>query len=182
MISNFIETGKELLLNPTDALIKLRDEKLDQAFIFFLLIIAVFTVLSTIVTAIMTPAENPVFFFGGYALGAFIGSIVLVLICTGILHIFAFILGGINSIDQTLKAVIYSFVPVALLGWIPLVGLISFIWAAILLIFALRELQKMSTMHAALTVILPIIVLIVFIIAAFFAFVSVVDTAYAPII
>ncbi|MBQ4415919.1 MAG: YIP1 family protein, partial [Methanomicrobium sp.] len=178
MISNFIETGKELLLNPVDTLKKLRDEKLDQAFIFFILMIAVFTVLSTIVTGLMGVPGSLVFSLCGYALGAFIGSIIGLLITSVILHIFVYILGGRNGIEQTVKAVIYSFVPVALLGWIPLVGIIGLIWSFVLEILAIRELQDMSTARAAIAVILPLVILIVLAVILLMFFIVVAGAAY----
>jgi hypothetical protein len=55
-------------------------------------------------------------------------------------------------------------------GWIPVIGFLAGIWSLILGIFGIRELQDMTTVKAAIAVILSVLVviLIAIAIAAFF--------------
>ena len=101
-----------------------------------------------------------------YLIGFFIGisifcSTLIMLMISVIQNISIYIFGGRKGIKQTIKAVIYSYVPIALIGWIPFAGLIGYIWAVILLIFAVRELQEISTARAILAVTILLLVIVI---------------------
>lgn len=179
MLENFVETTKELLLNPVEKLKALRDEKLEDAFVYLIALIVILSVLSAVVTALiggMALGIN-VLLFG--LIGLIVEYIILTLIASVILHIFVYILGGRNGVGQTVKAVIYSFVPTAVLGWIPLLGIIGLIWSVVLQILAVRELQDMSTARAAIAVILLLVILlVVLVVIILMFFIVVVGTTY----
>ena len=178
MLENFVETTKELLLNPVEKLKTLRDERLEDAFVYLIALIVILSVLSAVVTALIggMALGITVLLFG--LIGSIVGSIIGTLIGSVILHIFVYILGGRNGIGQTVKAVIYSFVPTAVLGWIPLLGIIGLIWSFVLEILAIRELQDMSTARAAIAVILPLVILIVLAVILLMFFIVVAGAAY----
>lgn len=172
MSSDIIQTFKGLLINPTDTLQKLRDEPLGDAFIYFLTITPILVVLLAIVSALelgsmSTVSAIPIsaiFWIGyliAYILCMYVGCIIGMFISSAILHIFVYFLGGRNGFDQTAKAVIYSYTPAVLLGWIPILGLIGGIWSLVLEILAVRELHEISTGRAVLAVILAILSYIV---------------------
>ena len=49
-----------------------------------------------------------------------------------------------------------------LLGWIPLVLIIGYIWTYILIIIGIRENQQMSTGRAILVVVVPLVLSLIF--------------------
>lgn len=178
MLSEFFHNTQELTLNPIDALRNLREEKLGKAFIYFIALVLVESVLFLIVlnstisdlTFGMISLGDIVTVNIAYLIVFFIGAsiicnIIIMLIISVIQHIFVFIFGGRKGIKQTIKAVIYSYVPIAVIGWVPFVGLISYIWAVILLIFAVRELHEISTARAILAVISLIVFIVITVVA-----------------
>ncbi len=84
------------------------------------------------------------------------------------IHIFVIIVEGKNGLFESLKAVCYSSSPALFLGWIPVVGIITGIWALIIQTAALRELHDISTGRAVLAMILPYIIFICIFISLYF--------------
>jgi hypothetical protein len=91
-----------------------------------------------------------------FIIGLFLGG--------AILHLFVLLVGGRKGVEQTLKAVMYSATPIFVLGWIPLIGFLTLIYALFLEILAVRELQEVSTGRAILAVLLPFFLLLVLVI------------------
>ncbi|MBN2735062.1 MAG: YIP1 family protein [Methanomicrobiaceae archaeon] len=84
------------------------------------------------------------------------------------IHIFIIIVEGKNGLFESLKAVSYSASPTLTLGWIPVLGLITGVWALIVQTLALRELHDISTGRAVLAMILPYIIFICIFVSLFF--------------
>ena len=170
MFAKVTQTFKGLILNPHEELKRLRDEPLEEAFIYFLAVAAVFVVLSAIVSVLMTVLsmhESTVFYVAylfGYIFGAYIGCVIGMFIGAFILHAFIYCLGGRNGVEATIKAAIYSFTPLVLLGWIPVLGVIGSIWSLILEAIAIRELHDISTARAAIAVILTLLFITVMVV------------------
>jgi hypothetical protein len=86
-------------------------------------------------------------------------------------HRWVYLIGGRKGFIQTLHVILCSMTPNLLLGWIPLVGMLSPFWTLILMFFGIRELQEMSDCSAigviVLSVIHPFIILVVLIVLAF---------------
>jgi len=170
MLENITRTFKGLLLNPSEEMKKLREEPLEEAFIYYLVLSAVFVALMAVISVIITALTmqtSSVFlivYLIGYLIGAYIGCLIGLIIGSIILHVFVYCLGGRKGLEATIKAAIYSFTPIALLGWIPLVGIIGSIWSLVLEAIALRDLHEISTARAAIAIILTVL----FIFAAIF--------------
>ena len=107
-----------------------------------------------------------------FIIGLFVGG--------AILHLFVYLAGGRKEVEQTLKAVMYSSTPVFIFGWIPLVGVLALVYALILEILAVRELQEISTGRAILAVIAPFL-LIFFLIILALALFLIVSTTSGPV-
>ena len=75
-----------------------------------------------------------------------------------LLHPFALLLGGRQGLAQTLKVAIYAGTPAILTLWFPPVLPITAIWALVLAVIGLRQLQGISSVRAALAIALPVIV------------------------
>lgn len=180
MLENFVENTKELLLNPVETLQKLRDEKVEDAFVYLIALVVILSVLSSVIAALMGGLALGIVALVFGLVGSIIGGIIGTIIGAVIVHIFVYILGGRKGIGQTVKAVIYAFVPVAILGWIPLVGIIGIIWSFVIEILAVRELQDLSTIRAAIAVILPLVIMIVLAVILLMFFIIVAGTTYMP--
>jgi hypothetical protein len=101
-----------------------------------------------------------------------------VLICGSLLmlifslwtHLWVYLLGGRKGFLQTLHVVLYSMTPSLLLGWIPLIGILAFIWTICLMVFGIRELQEIgdgrAVMVVFISVVIPIIILVVLLVLA----------------
>ena len=103
-------------------------------------------------------------FAGGLSILAFIpmlffAGLVGTIIFAVYMHIWVYLAGGREGITETWKAVIYASTPSLLLGWIPVVGLVVFLWSLVLTVIGIRELQNMTTARAVLAVIIGYLVL-----------------------
>lgn len=170
MLEDITRTFKGLLLNPAEEMKRLREEPLEEAFVYYLLLSAVFVVLMAVASVIITALTMHVssafmiIYIFGYIIGAYIGCFIGLIIGSVLLHVFVYCLGGRKGIEATMKAAIYSFTPIALLGWIPVAGIIGSVWSLVLEAIAIRDLHEISTARAAIAVILTLL----FVLAAIF--------------
>ena len=171
MVLSIGERIKGFLFSPSETFDASMEDTIDDAFKYYVVILAIYAVLYTIKVAVVFSlfAETlgvfgvPAMPFGvAMAIGVFV--VVLVSGIIGIfiggpwLHIWVYLVGGRNGIEETTKAVIYGMTPGFLLGWIPIVGTIGGIWALIVGIVGVRQLQELSTGKAVLAVIIAIII------------------------
>lgn len=91
----------------------------------------------------------------------FVDSMLTFLAASGIVHAFAYLWGGRYGYRPTARAVAFSYTPILLLGWIPIVSFAAFGWAIALLAIGLKEQQKMPLKHAVGALASPIALLIV---------------------
>ena len=126
----FFEKMIGLILSPSRTFNELKSSTLGDAFMYFLPLLVIYSILSS--------------FTMGLASTHFIETIFIIFILWIVTHIFAYIVGGRNGIVQTLKAVVYGYTPILLLGWIPIVFFISYIWSLILIIYGVKQLHSLS--------------------------------------
>ncbi len=166
MLAKIKQTFKGLLLDPTETLKNLREEPIEEAFAYFLLITPIFIILTLIVSAFTLASavhESTVFwivYLIAFLIAAYIGCIIGLFIGAAIQHIFVYLLGGRKGFEQTIKASIYSITPMVVIGWIPFVGIIGSIWSLVLEVVAIRELHEITTARAVIAVILTILFII----------------------
>ncbi|MDD1646629.1 MAG: YIP1 family protein [Methanomicrobiales archaeon] len=155
------------LLKPREAFQEAKNEPLSVAAFTLIPLVVLFSVLFTGISVLLSPG----FLFGplaplvtgsgllasGATLAALlVGILVLVILCliamvvkAAWLHLFVYALGGRQGLDQTVKAVFYAAIPILLLGWIPLVGLIAgALWGIVILIFGIEVLHGVSSGRA----------------------------------
>jgi len=94
-----------------------------------------------------------VFFVYLVFLALLVGIFVLGLVA----HVFVLLMGGKKGVEQTIKTTMYASTPALLLGWIPFVSIIGFIWSLVLLVLGIKENQEMTIGNAALVVLIPIV-------------------------
>ena len=173
---SYVDKIKGFLFNPVETLIAHRDEALEDAFKYLIVLIAIFAVFEAIVISLFR-AMTPVFpglsaiilFLVSIVFGI-IGGLAMVVIGGAILHLFVVIVGGRRGLSATIKAVIYAATPAILFGWIPVAGFVALIWSLVLEVLAIRELHEISTGRAVFAVVIPFAILVILVIlaAAFF--------------
>lgn len=176
----FMDRLKGFLTQPVETFQKVRDEEFMKGFFpYYVVLLVIYAILSTIVFAALgTMALSVVPGMAGLgALGAvvlfvaaIVGGIIGLFIGGIILHIFVYLVGGRKGYMQTVKALMFAATPNFLLGWIPIISIISSIWSLILVILGIRELHQISMGKAILAVVLLIIVVVIIVAAVTAAF------------
>lgn len=92
------------------------------------------------------------------------------LINSGVIHIFVYLLGG-RDYQKTTEAISYSYAISALVGWIPVVNFFAGLYAIYVQARGLEEFHEMSFARALAAILLPVAIifgLIIFAVVAFF--------------
>lgn len=89
-------------------------------------------------------------------------------ILAGILHGWISLFGGKEKYAKTYQLYIYSATPGLVLGWIPFIGLLTWIYDLVLLIIGTQKVHKISRVKSILMYVIPIVLLILFFIAILF--------------
>jgi len=76
-------------------------------------------------------------------------------------HVFALLFGAKREFKQTIKTTLYASTPFFLLGWIPFVAIIGWLWYLVLMVLGLAEMQEMTVGKAALAIVVPIILVLI---------------------
>ncbi len=170
MADGFAEEVRGFLLDPVETFRRSRADSFESAFVYFVILILINAVLTALVSLLgfgtapwsmgAAPAAGLVSFVVSF-FGSLIGNIVLLFVGGLIVHLFVILVGGRMGVVQTLKAFIYGDTPVMLLGWIPIVGFLAFIYTVFLWIIGIRELHQISTLRAALAVLIPVVIALV---------------------
>jgi len=169
MLSDFVEKAKGFLMQPTETFQKYKGEELGPALTYYVILVIIFALL----TGILALAGISGMFggLGGLAAG-FVGVIVMIIVLIILMLIAAFIdaifyhlgakvVGGQKPYNETLKALLYASTPGLLLGWIPIIQIIGYIWSLVLLIIGIREMQEISTGRAIAAIIVGIIIVVI---------------------
>jgi hypothetical protein len=191
MSSNIVEQVKGFLMNPVETFRDAKGDDLGEVLTYFAVILAINAVLSGLLimagfnpTADLLGIEAETGIVAGITtiiqvfISGFIGLFILALI----IHLFVALIIGGNGVEQTIKAMAYGATPSMLLGWIPVVNLIGFVWAVILYVIGIRELHDTTTGRAAIAVVLPVIIIVLLItllLAALVAFFTISEVTIA---
>ena len=191
MLNDFVGLVKGFIMKPAETFQKVKGGSLGDAFVYFLILLVIDAILSAIVAAIGVSAMSlynslpgmkgvvPLVIFFGMLIGGIIG----VFIGGAWLHIFVWALGGKKGYVQTVKSLMYGSTPGLLLGWIPLVSFIGGIWALILDILGIKELQEMSLGRAVAAVVIAgviaVVIIMIIAVAMFMAVMSAVGAVPA---
>jgi hypothetical protein len=190
MLDDLMSEMKGFIMSPSEMFKKTSGKSLSAAYQYYVALLVFFTVLFGIVTvsiglAAFTSmvekmavlpiigdvaagaAEN----FSGFiiSLGVFFVYLVFLFYLLGvfvsglIIHAFVLLMGGTKGARQTIKTTMYASTPFLLLGWIPIVSTISYIWSLVLLVIGIKENHQMETGNAVLVVIIPIVLVIILI-------------------
>ncbi len=166
--SEYFDKGMQFLREPSKSFDSVRKEELGLGFRYMLLMSVIVSVLGGIATTAMAyalpalyAAQLPlagmeVAMLIAAIIGSYVGLIVITLLWGLWLHLWAYILGARQGLEQTMKAVFYGGTPNYLLGWIPFVNIVFGVWTIVLHGIGLMRLQKISGSKAVLTIIIAI--------------------------
>jgi len=179
MYKKIFEKVKKYMLSPTKTFKAEKKTKLEDAFKYGLIGLAIYSLLNGLIFMAMPSATLPL---AGVA--AFIAIFVFLVIFGFIamligslwLHLWAYIFGARKGLKQTIKSIFYANTPNYYLGWIPFINILSGIWSLVLQVIGLVHLQKLSTMRAIgavfIAIIIPLIILVAIVAMFFIAGVS----------
>jgi hypothetical protein len=190
MPNDMMDEIKGFLMAPSETFKKTSGKSLGAAYRYYVPLLIIFTVLFGIVSVsiglamftsmvaqmsvmpivgnvIGSAAAN----FSGFviALGVFFVYLLFLFYLLGvfveglIIHAFVVLMGGEKGAKQTIKTTMYSSTPFLLLGWIPFVSIIAYIWSIVLLIIGIKETQEMELGNAILVVLIPVVLFIILI-------------------
>lgn len=183
MSPDIIEQARGFILDPVETFRNTRGDDLGEAIKYYAVILAVYAVLTGLMAMVGSDAYIDIpGFVGTVGIGTaigiivatFVGEIIGLLVISLIVHVLVALFIGGNGIEATARALAYASTPSMLFGWIPLVGLLAFVWTVILSVIGIREFHETTTGRAAVAVVLPVVafaVLFVLLIAAIAAMV-----------
>jgi hypothetical protein len=188
MLDDLMNGVKGFVMNPSETFVKTREKSLGAAYQYYVALLVIFTVLfglvavsmglATFTTMISKLAVIPI--IGGVTAGAaanftgfiialnvflvylvFLALLIGIFVLGLITHVFVLLMGGKKGVEQTIKTTMFASTPALLLGWIPFVSIIGFIWSLVLLVLGIKENQEMTLGNAALVVVIPIVLNII---------------------
>ncbi|MCD4808769.1 MAG: YIP1 family protein, partial [Methanosarcinales archaeon] len=159
---NFIEKVKGFLIEPSKTYDASKEDTLGDATKYFVILMMIFAILNVI--------SSHGFFSFGIRTSLFllvlspIIRVVSVFIYGAILHISIYIVGGRNGISQTIKALMYAYTPALLFSVMVfyisgILVWVLWLWALVLLILGIRQLQEITTNRALIAVLAWIVLL-----------------------
>jgi hypothetical protein len=190
MLDDLMNEMKGFLLSPSETFKKTSGKSLGAAYQYYTVLLVIFTILFGIVAVSMGlaaftsmvdkmgaipvvggVAAGAAANFSGFviALGVFFVYLLFLFYLLGvfvealIIHAFVLLMGGEKGFRQTIKTTMYSSTPFLLLGWIPIVSTIAYIWSIVLLVIGIKENHQMSLGNAVLAVLIPIVLVIILI-------------------
>ena len=190
MFEDLVSNMKGFIMAPSETFKKTNGKSLGAAYQYYAALLVIFTVLYGIVVVAMglaaftsmvdkmgaVPivggvAAGAAANFSGFviALGIFFVYLVFLFYLLGvfveglIMHAFVLLMGGEKGAKQTIKTTMYASTPFLLLGWIPFVSIIAYIWSFVLLIIGLKENHEMELGKAIIVVFIPVVLGIVLI-------------------
>ena len=185
-MSSFGEKLKGFLVKPVETFQGQKAGSLGDAYKYYIVLLVIFSILYGIVaiamdlnffnTTIATLSQMPgmgwataLTAFGAFAVSfdifiiycLFIFYLFWIFVSGLMWHCFVLMFDGKMGYAQTIKAEMYAYTPVLLLGWIPYINILAAIWSMVLMIIGIRELQEMPTDKAVATVLLPVILFLI---------------------
>lgn len=159
---SFVEKIKGFLIKPIETFNQVKSEEFGDAMKYYIVLFGIFAALCGPILAVLDRAFH---LYGGFSasLGlliipfVFVSGIVGLFIGGAIVHLGVIIFGNKKGFTNTLKALIYGGTPIYLFGWVPIIGVIVSLWALVLAILGIKELQEISILRAVAAV-LPIII------------------------
>jgi len=91
---------------------------------------------------------------------AYLDSISVFLLASATVHAFAYMWGARYGFRPTARAVAFSYTPVLLFGWLPLIDYLALAWMLALMVVGLKEQHKIPATHAIGALATPVVSLV----------------------
>ena len=134
------------IVRPVETFRAVREEELGPPIIYWLVLLIINAILTAIVAYLgfgaavdRTPGVGA--FIAGL-IAAFILGIIALLLWAIFLHIGAKVMSGRGDFADSFKSAVYAQTPNLLLGWIPIIGIIFWLWSIVLLFLGVREIAR----------------------------------------
>ena len=170
-----------LLFHPVDTFRLVYEEEWTESLKYYLVLLVIFTILDGLIAGFFIYAMGLVagitefipvpLLFALIFIGIFVVNLICLFLMGGFMHIFVLLFGGNRGYFETCKVLAYSSTPSLLLGWIPVIGVVGWVWTFVLNVTGIQELQNLSTPRALATVILPICILFIVFLIIYFLFI-----------
>jgi len=165
MLDALIIKAKGFMTNPVETFQQSRADEARTVLAYFIPLL----IFDAVMTGIVSLLEYLVFPLGMSAIfgmlfpvvvffGVLVGGTIILLLFTAWVHLLVWLAGGRKGIFQTFKALTYGLTPSYLLHWIPFIGFLFDLWAIILMILGIRELQEISSGRALVVMFIAIMV------------------------
>ncbi|KUG19853.1 MAG: YIP1 family protein [Methanomicrobiaceae archaeon] len=169
----FFPIFRGMITEPQKTIRKSRSASLGDAITYFVIVLVIYGVLTAVFTGILGqvipfffPAVEDLFSAAFFLVGLVISGVIGLFLLGAILHIFIKIAGGSGGYTETMRAFALAGTPLAVIGWIPVLGLLSWLWTLVLVVLGAREYHKLSVIRAVIAIFLPFILLALLGIAA----------------
>lgn len=188
MLEEFVKNVHGFLMSPAGAFKQAGTKTLGAAYQYYAMLLVIFTILYGIVTLAvgafmfngyvqqlsMVPLIGKLLSaqlakFGAFVMVAqlFYVYMVFLLLLFGIflvgflLHAFVILMDGKKGVNDTLKTTMYAATPGLLLGWIPFICIIGWVWSFVLLILGFRDNNGLSFEKAIMVAVIPVVLWLV---------------------
>lgn len=161
-----------MITNPIETYRTIGEESLSSTLVYFVVILAIYTVLAliagmiwSVVLGLFTGGAALLGGFAGMVIGIFttpIFAIITMVILIVLLHLAARLLGGTGDLNETVRVIVYGATPSYLLGWIPVIGFLFWLWSFVLFVFGLEERHRMDRSRAAIASLVVLAICVVF--------------------
>lgn len=194
---DFFGTVKKILSMPAKFFSGLKKENtLANSFLYFAIITAFSTVMGFIFQTLFPQLSYDILktFYGlnfpnthtfsivARALFTIIGYAIMLgfsFAVVGLLHLWIMIFDGKEEYVKTYQLYAYSSTPNALLGWIPFISSVTWIWGMILLIIGTQKMHGIPKNKAILMYVIPAIILVIIYILFLILFIPFLKTILA---
>ncbi len=183
-----INKVKGFLVAPTETFRASKEDSLGSAFRYYTILLVIWAILAAIVWMVMGYLAfqdaiiriGTIGIFGSQIAEALTGfsafvatfqlfivyaffflSLVGVFFVAFFWHVFAILFGAKKEFKQTIKTTMYASTPFFLLGWIPYIAVIGWVWYLVLMVLGLSETQEMTVGEAAMAIVVPIILVLI---------------------
>ncbi len=184
MLDEFVKNVQGFLMSPVEAFKQVGSKSLGVAYQHYAVLLIIFTVLYGIVTLAvgafmfngyvqqlsMVPLIGKVLSaqlakFGTFVMVSqlfyvymvFMALLFGVFLVGFLLHVFVILMDGKKGVKETLKTTMFAATPGLLLGWIPFVCIIGWVWSFVLLILGFRDNNGLSFEKAVLVAVIPVV-------------------------
>jgi|WetSurMetagenome_2_1015567.scaffolds.fasta_scaffold289714_1 hypothetical protein len=184
MLEEFVKNVQGFLMSPVEAFKQVGSKTLGAAYQYYATLLVIFSILYGIVTLAvgtfmfngyvqqlsMVPLVGKLLSaqlakFGAFVLASqlFYVYMVFLVLLFGVflvgflLHVFVILMDGKKGVKETLKTTMYAATPGLLLGWIPFICIIGWVWSFVLLILGFRENNGFSFEKAVLVAVIPVV-------------------------